>query len=159
MLIYIFFQPLKIKQQEFDDVPLLTMGNFVMYELQRTGLQTIMAGTKALRYTERYIVNDVNFTDNSKEFMSNMQADNGIYKNNIVDLKGNVVYKREDGLTFKSNTLNYNTINAIAKTQDDYLAHRDKNSMRGASFVYDSINNTMKSKQVTVKYQLKESKI
>lgn len=159
MLIYIFFQPLKIKQQEFDDVPLLTMGNFVMYELQRTGLQTIMAGTKALRYTERYIVNDVNFTDNSKEFMSNMQADNGIYKNNIVDLKGNVVYKREDGLTFESDTLNYDTKNSIAQTKDDYLAHRDKNSMKGASFIYDSINNTMKSKQVTVKYQLKESKI
>ncbi|MBL1243927.1 MAG: LPS export ABC transporter periplasmic protein LptC [Sulfurimonas sp.] len=159
MLIYIFFQPLKIKQQEFDDVPLLTMGNFVMYELQSTGLQTIMAGTKALRYTERYIVNDVNFTDNSKEFMSNMQADNGIYKDNIVDLKGNVVYKREDGLTFKSDTLNYNTINAIAKTQDDYLAYRNKNSMRGASFVYDSINNTMSSEKVIVKYQLEESKI
>ncbi|SFV50340.1 hypothetical protein MNB_SM-4-1306 [hydrothermal vent metagenome] len=86
MLIYILFQPLKIKQQEFGDVPLLTMGNFVMYELQSTGLQTIMAGTKA-------------------------------------------------------------------------LTHRDKNSIRGASFIYDSINNTMKSKQVTVKYQLKESKI
>lgn len=159
MLIYILFQPLKIKQQEFGDVPLLTMGNFVMYELESTGLQTIMAGSKALRYTERYIVDDVNFTDNSKEFISNIQADNGIYKNNIIDLKGNVLYEREDGLTFESDTLNYNTKNSIAQTQDDYLVHRDKNSMRGTSFVYDLINNTMKSKQVTVQYQLKESKI
>ena len=159
MLIYIFFQPLKIKQQEFDDVPLLTIENFIMYELQSTGLQTVMSGTKALRYTQRYIVDDINFIDSSEEFVSSMQADNGIYKNNIVDLKGNVVYKREDGLTFESDTLKYNTKNSTAQTQDDYLAHQDKNSMRGASFIYDSINNTMKSKQVTVKYQLQESKI
>ncbi|MDF1883797.1 LPS export ABC transporter periplasmic protein LptC [Sulfurimonas sp. SAG-AH-194-C21] len=159
MLIYIFFQPLKIKEQEFKDIPLLTMDNFIMYELQSTGLQTNMSGTNALRYTDRYIVENVNFTDNSKEFISNMQANKGVYKNSTVNLTGEVVYTREDGLTFESDTLKYNTQSAIAQTQDDYLAYKGDNSMLGASFIYDSLNNIMKSKKVIVKYQLKESKI
>lgn len=159
MLIYFVFEPLKIKQQEFKDVPLLVLDNFIMYELQTTGLQTIMAGSKALRYTDRYIVDDVNFTDNSKEYISNMKANNGIYRNSIIDLKGDVIYTREDGLTFESDTLNYSTLNAIAQTQDDYLAYKNENKMRGSSFIYDSIKNTIKSKNITVKYQLKKSKI
>ncbi|MDQ7042326.1 MAG: LPS export ABC transporter periplasmic protein LptC, partial [Sulfurimonas sp.] len=156
---YILFEPLKIKEQEFVDVPLLVMDNFVMYELRSFGLQTTMTGTKALRYSDRYIVSNINFTDNSQEYISNMQAKNGIYKNNIVDLKGDVIYTREDGLTFESDTLSYNTESSIAQTQDDYVAYRDKNSFKGASFVYNSLNNTMKSKKVIVKYQLKESNI
>ncbi len=159
MLIYLLFEPLKIKQQEFKDLPLLVIGDFVMYELQNTGLGTIMSGTEALRYTDRYLVTNVNFTDNSKEYISNMEANNGIYKNNIVVLSGDVVYTREDGLTFKSDTLHYNTMSAIAHTKDNYLAYRNENSMKGSSFVYNSIANTMKSKKVTVKYQFKESKI
>jgi len=159
MLIYIFFQPLKIKEQKFGEIALLTMDNFTMYELQTTGLQTIMAGTKSIRYTDRYIIDDINFTDNSKEYISNILADDGIYKNDIVDLKGNVIYKREDGLTFQSNTLHYNTKTKIAQTQDKYIAYKSTNSMKGTSFVFDSANEIMKSKEVTVIYQLKESKI
>ncbi|MDF1876923.1 LPS export ABC transporter periplasmic protein LptC [Sulfurimonas sp. SAG-AH-194-L11] len=159
MLIYIFFQPLKIKEQEFKDVPLLVMDNFTMYELQSSGLQTNMSGSNALRYSDRYIIKNINFTDNSKEFISNMQANSGVYKDEIVDLRGEVMYTREDGLTFESDTLEYNTKSAIAQTNDDYIAYKGNNSMRGVSFIYDSLNNTMKSKKVVVKYQLKESKI
>lgn len=159
MIIYLLFEPLKIKQQEFIDVPLLNIGKFSMYELENDGLKTLMAGTKALRYTNRYIVDNVDFTDNAKTFISNMQADNAVYKNNIVNLKGNVVYTREDGLTFESDTLKYDTQSTIAQTKDRYIAHRDKDNMTGTSFVYNSAKNTMKSKNVTVKYQLKESKI
>jgi len=159
MLIYIFFQPLQIKQQKFVDVPLLNIGKFTMYELQSTGLKTTMMGTKALRYADRYIVDNVDFTDNAKTYISNMRAKNGIYKGTIVNLSGDVVYTREDGLSFESDTLKYNTLNKIAQTQDSYVAFMGKNSMRGSSFVYDSLNNKMKSKRVTVKYQLKESKI
>ncbi len=159
MLIYIFFQPLKINQQEFKDTPSLQVENFVLYELDTTGLQTLMLGTKALRYSDRYIVEDVNFTDNSTVHISNMKASKGIYKNSIVNLVGNVVYVRDDGLTFKSPTLNYNTKSSIAQTQDKYLAYKGKNSMRGSSFVYDSLKETMKAKNVTVKYQLEESSI
>jgi len=159
MLIYVLFEPLKVKEQQFVDVPLLKIDNFVMYELDKTGLQTLMSGTKALRYSNRYIVNDIDFTDNSQLHISNMLAKKGIYKNDIVDLVGDVVYTRDDGLIFKSPTLTYNTKSSIAQTQSKFVAHKGKNSMNGSSFVYDSLKETMKSKNVAVKYQLKESNI
>jgi len=159
MLIYLLFEPLKIQKQQFGDVPLLKIDHFVMYELDEAGLRTLMSGAKAFRYTNRYIVDNIDFTDNSKEYISNMRAKKGIYKGNTVDLMGDVVYTRDDGLSFESNTLSYNTKSSIVQTKDNYFAYRGNSDMCGSSFLYNSLKETMKSKNVVVRYQLKESNI
>jgi len=65
--IYIFFKPLNIKQQAFVDVPLFELKNFMMYELDTKGLRTIMLGNSATRYSNRYTVQDIDYTDNEKD--------------------------------------------------------------------------------------------
>jgi len=157
-MIFFLFKPLHIKQQEFVDVPLLNMHNFVMYELDRLGLQKLMSGNQALRYKDRYVMNSVDFTDNGKEFIANMKADHALYKNNIVNLNGNITYVREDGLTFKTPSLIYNTTTSLAKTNDAYKAYRDNSIVTGKTLKYNAKFDTLKSKNVTVKYQLEESK-
>lgn len=159
MMIYIAFKPMQIKQQKFVDVPLLNISEFVMHEFNTKGLQTLMSGEKALRYRDRYVIKNMDFTDNAKEYITNMKADNGLYQGDVVTLVGNAVYIREDGLTFKSPTLNYNTKTTIAKTDDAYIAYKEGNSIKGKSLVYDSKKKIMKSKNVIVKYQLKEDTI
>ena len=156
MMIYFFFQPLTIKQQKFVDVPLLDLRNFTLYKLDTKGLKTIMAGDKALRFKDRYTVDAIDFTDNSKMFVSNMKADYGIYKNNIVDLKSHVTYVREDGLSFKSNSMLYNTKTTIAKTKDSYIAYKDKSTIIGKGLEYNSKLQTLNSNKVTITYKLKE---
>ena len=157
-MIFVLFKPLQIKEQKVAEVPLLDMNEFVMYELDTKGLHTLMAGKKALRYTNRYVVDYVDFTDNSKEFIANMKANKGLYKNNIVDLKGDVFYVREDGLSFESPTMKYNTTTSVATTNDKYVAYREANSMRGTTLEYNSQLQQMKSKKVTMKYKIAEDK-
>jgi LPS export ABC transporter protein LptC len=158
MMIFVFFKPLEIKKQEFKNVPLLNIDKFTMYEFDVKGLQTVMSGKRALRFSDRYTVNDINFTDYSKEFNSNMKAKRGLYKGDIVDLKGDVRYHREDGLAFKSPTLVYNTKTAIATTNDDYIANFGVNTMIGKSLIYNSKLNRIKSTDVLIKYKLNEKK-
>ena len=157
-MIFFLFKPLQIKEKNFGEIPLLDMNEFVMYELDNQGLHTLMAGKKALRYKDRYVVDYVDFTDNSKEYISNMKADKGLYKNDIVDLEGNVFYVREDGLSFESPTMKYNTKSSVATTKDNYVAYRDQNKMRGTSLEYNSLLKKMKSKKVTINYQIAEEK-
>ena len=159
MLIYLLFEPLKIEQQEFLDVPLLNMDNFTMYELDEYGLQTLMSGDKALRYSDRYVVFGVDFTDNSQSHISNMIAKEGLYKDDTIKLSGDVIFTRDDGVTFKSQTLLYDTKSARAETKENYVIYRDKSSMQGSSLFYDIHKEIMKSKNVVVKFQLKESSI
>jgi len=153
-MIFVLFKPLSIKQREFVDVPLLEIGNFVMYELNNMGLETFMTGSKMFRYSDRYTVNHIDFTDDSKGHISNMKANSGLYKDNIVDLKGDISYVREDGLAFESQTMTYNTKTSIAKTESDYVAFRGKSTMKGSSLEYNSLLNKIKSSNVEVNYQL-----
>jgi len=153
-MIFILFKPLNIKEREFIDVPLLEIGEFAMYELNKMGLETFMIGDKMLRYSDRYTVRNIDFTDDSKGHISNMKANSGLYKDNIVDLKGDISYVREDGLAFESQTMTYNTKTSIAKTESEYVAFRGKSTMRGSSLEYNSLLNKIKSSNVEVNYQL-----
>lgn len=157
-MIFVGFKPLNIKQREFVDVPLFQLEAFTLYELNERGLATLMKGSKGIRYSNRYKVNDIDYTDNSKKFIANMRADNGIYRDleDILDLEGNVLYNREDGLIFESAEATYNKKSSIAKTSKDYVMYRDKNRVVGTSLTYNSHLNRIKSKNVVAKYQIKE---
>jgi LPS export ABC transporter protein LptC len=157
-MIFIGFKPLDVKQREFVDVPLFQLEDFTLYELNENGLVTLMKGSKAIRFSDRYKVTNIDYTDNSKVFIANMRADDGLYRDleDIIDLKGNVVYNREDGLIFESDEATYNQKSAIAHTNKDYVIYRDKNIVVGKSLLYDNRLNTVKSKNVVAKYQIQE---
>ena len=158
MIIYFLFKPIKTTEQKFVDVPLLNVKEFTLYELDTKGLKTIMAGEKALRFSDRYTVNNIDYTDNSKKFVSNMKANYGVYKTNLVNLKGDVMYVREDGITFNTHTMIYNTMTKIATTKDSYTSNKGESHMSGKGLVYNAKLKQMKSQAVQITYKIDEEK-
>lgn len=158
IMIYVGFKPQYVEQQDLVDVPLFELDSFVLHELNQERLITIMKGSETKRYSDRYSVTDIDYTDNSKELLANIKANIGLYRDrvDIVDLTGDVIYNREDGLVFESDEAIYNKKTAIAKTQKDYIMYRDENIVIGTSLVYDNANGKIKSKNVVAKYQIKE---
>lgn len=150
------FKPMDVKVQHFKDVPLFELGDFTMYELNPEGLTTILLGSTGTRYTNRYTITDMDYTDNSKKYIANMISDFGVYKDEIVDLKGHVVYVREDGLTFKSEKALYNKKTADVVSNTNYIAYLNNNVVIGSYIKYNNISKKIYSKNVTAKYQLKE---
>lgn len=149
---------MNLKQQKFVDVPLFELSTFVIYEINKVDLDTIMIGAKAIRYANRYSVDNINYTDNTQKYIANMRANNGTYKNDILTLTGNVVYSREDGLVMKTNKAIYNKKNKLATINNDYVAYQGNNKVIGSSAIYNNKLNKITSKNVIVKYQLKEKK-
>jgi len=158
MMIYLFFQPIEMKKQEFVEVPLFNLKNFTMYELDKKGLKTILLGNNAKRFSDRYTVENINYTDSAKKYISNMKSNNGTYKDEIILLKGDVTYTREDGLTFQSEIAQYNKKSAILSTDTAFVLYKDKNSARGASLEYNNITNKIKATKIKAIYQLQESR-
>jgi LPS export ABC transporter protein LptC len=158
MSIYFLFKPLNIKQQKFVDVPLFELKKFTMYELDPTGLKTIMLGSTATRYTNRYTVENIDYTDNSKEYIANMKANNGLYKDEFVTLNGDVKYVREDGLTFKTQKATYDKKTSEVVSDVNYVAYLDKNIVHGSYIKYNNLKNKIYSKNVIATYQLTERK-
>lgn len=155
MGIYFFFKPLKIKEQEFVDVPLFELSTFTLYELNKERLETVMSGTETIRYANRYTVKDINYTDNSAEYIANMRANDGIYQDDIIKLNGNVVYKREDGLSFETKKVVYNKKTNIAHTDDSFISYFEGNTIKGTSLRYNNLTKQTDSTDVDVTYNLK----
>lgn len=159
LLVILFaFKPMEIKEQPSGDVPLFSITSFVMYELDVKGLITTMNGTTATRYRDRYTVEGIDYTDSSKEYIANMKSKNGIYKDDVVYLEGDIVYKREDGLTFETQKATYDKKASIANAEGEYLLYRGENRVVGRGLHYNSAQETINSKDVTAKYQIEERK-
>jgi len=156
MLIYVSFKPLDIKQQTFNDVPIFELKQFTMYELDTKGLKTFMTGDSATRYENRYTVKDIDYTDNSKQMISNMKALDGVYKDEKITLSGDVVYTREDGLTFESQKVFYDKKSSIVTSNKGFTAYLDKNKIRGTYLRYNSITQKIYSKNIDAIYQIKD---
>ena len=155
-VIFFVFKPLDIKEQSFTNVPLFEVSSFTIYEINTLGLDSILLGTKGTRYADRYDIDNINFTDNTKKYIANVKANNGIYKDDIITLQQDVIYNREDGLSFSSDEAIYNKKNGILKTNYQYVAYRGENKIVGSSLTYNNLKNTIKSKNTIVTYQLRE---
>jgi len=146
-----------IKQQAFVDVPLFELKDFTMYELDRKGLRTIMLGSAATRYSNRYTVQNIDYTDNEKEeYIANMKAQHGIYKDNIVTLSGNVAYVRDDGLTFKTQKAVYKKKTSSVVSDVGYVAYLNDSIIKGSYIRYNNKKNRIFSKNVRAKIELQE---
>jgi hypothetical protein len=148
---------MNLKQQEFVDVPLFELSTFTIYEINKIGLDTMMIGTRAFRYTNRYSVDNINYTDNTQEYIANMKANNGVYKNDILTLRGDVVYTREDGLVMQTSKAIYNKKSSVTTIDNDYVSYRGSNRVIGSWAKYNNKLNKIASKNVIAKYQIKEN--
>ena len=156
LAIFLFFQPLDIKKQKFDEIPVFELESFKLIELNEKGLTTIMDGDKGIRYTDRYIVYNINYTDNSKEYIANMVANEGLYKNNIIDLKGDILYSREKGISFSTQEAVYNKDTNLVVASNKFTSTLGKSTATGTYIEYNNVLGTVKSKNISINYKLKE---
>ena len=157
-MIFLFFKPLKLKEQHFVNVPQLELKDFTMYEFTPFGLQTYMIGLSGTKYDDRFIVKDIDYTDKSPKYIANMQAQKGIYKNDIVTLEGNVTYSRDNGFYFFTQKLVYNKKTSQAVSNVGYTANIGKNIVKGSYIKYSNKLNKVYSKNIDAIYQLQGGK-
>ncbi|MBC8237680.1 MAG: LPS export ABC transporter periplasmic protein LptC [Helicobacteraceae bacterium] len=155
-LIFVLFKPLNIKQQNFGEIPVFELMDFKLMELNEKGLTTVINGDKGTRYNDRYLVNNIDYTDNTKEYLANMKANEGVYRENVIDLEGDIVYTREDGISFSTEKASYNKETNIVVSPTSYIAYIGENKVTGSYIEYNNALETTASKNVTVNYKLKE---
>lgn len=157
-MIYFLFEPIKIKKLDSKEVPLFSLNVFTLYELDKNGLTTLMKGSQGRRYSDRYEVKNIDYTDNSSEFKANMKAKDGLYKNEVVYLDGDVFFTRVDGLRYFSQKAVYNKKTDVSISDADYVATMGDNQIYGDYILYDAKKEKIKSNNVYAIYKIKETK-
>ena len=154
--ILFFFRPMSVKSEEKTEVAQIDLVNFTTYELDQNGLKNVMSGSHGWRYTNRYEIFDVNFTDNTKQYIQKMAADFGRYQNSVIDLVGNVHYRREDGLAFVSNEATYDQNRSTASTKGEFKIVHNNDWVEGKALVYNSEAGTVNAKEIEAHYLIRE---
>jgi LPS export ABC transporter protein LptC len=149
---------MNLKQTDGKEMPQFSLEIFTLHELNQNGLVTRMDGDDAIRYDNRYVVKNIDYTDNSREFLVNMKAKKGLYKNDVVYLNGDVKLHRDDGLRFFSQKLTYNKVKDIAHTNVEYVAYMGENYITGKKVSFNNKKSTVKSKKIYAVYNLEEKK-
>ncbi|SFV68768.1 hypothetical protein MNB_SM-5-349 [hydrothermal vent metagenome] len=157
-MIFLFFKPLKLKEHHFVDLPQVELQEFRMYLFTPLGLETYMVGSKGLKYEDRFIIKDINYTDKSSQYRVNMRAKEGIYKDDIITLQGDVVYSRDDGFEFLTQKLLYNKKSDEAISSVGYSARIGNNRVKGSYIRYNNRLNRVFSKNIDAIYQLEKEK-
>jgi LPS export ABC transporter protein LptC len=154
--ILFLFKPLELQQKNHNSIALFNLSVFTIYEFDENGLLSVLNGEEGIRYKDRYEIQDVDYTDNSQEFVANIQSDYGVYKNEVINLNANVVYIREDGVTFESQEAVYNTKTSIVRVDKDFVIYKNKNIIRGVLLVYNNKLDIMKFHNVRAIYRIDE---
>jgi len=150
--IYIFFSPMKLPINKESKTAQLQLSHFTVYNLTTHGVQSVFSGTKGLKYGLKYIVYDVNYTDNSTKSLANITALHGVFKQPIIKLDGNVLYKNISGLIFKSNEATYNQTSKVLRTKGKYISYKKNDKITGYKLMYDNKDKKATSKDIVAIY-------
>lgn len=156
--IYLFFTPMKIKEKENKEVAMLDLADFSVYKFDPNGLQSIMKGLTGKRFSDRYEVTDVNYTDDNGVFIQNIKADFALQKDEDVFLEGNVRYKRSDSKMFLSDEAQYHHGSSILTTQGPFTIVDNSDWLIGTKLYYDSANEIAKGEHIKGTYTLLQTK-
>lgn len=156
--ILFLFKPQEADKKLDKDIALFNILSFSMYELNQNGLVTFMNGAEGARYKDKYTIFDINYTDNSKEYLANLKAKDGLYRDDILTLSGDVVYTRQDGFKFETQEAIYDKKSSTATAKGNYVAYMGNNIAYGREIEYNNALKKLKSKDVFITYHIEDKK-
>ncbi len=150
-----YFKPLNAEATSTKELPQFELDTFVIYEISPHKVDHFFEGEHGKRFSDRYEVHLAKFTNNEKMLLESISAENALYKNDIITLKGNVHYSREDGLEFRSNEGSYDQNRSVITTQGGFLITKENNKIEGTQLNYNLTLDTVSANRIRGSYQLK----
>ncbi|MDP3300886.1 MAG: LPS export ABC transporter periplasmic protein LptC [Sulfuricurvum sp.] len=149
-----YFKPTMFKEETKEEVPEFELESFVIYEISSAGIDRFFEGNHGKRFEDRYEVSSAKFSNNSKDLFESISANEVLYKDNIISLEGNVHYVREDGLQFRSDEGQYDTVNSLVSTRGSFVITQNSNRVNGTQLQLNTKSHTVSANAVSGSYQL-----
>lgn len=154
--IFIFFQPLHVKSMSTDELASIELDDFAVYKMTPVTLETVLQGRHAKRYSDRYVVTDINLTDYAQGYRQNMLAAQGVYRAAVTTLEGDVRYAREDGVRFACDKARYDESSTEVRSIGPFRLSQNRDTIHGMDVIYNSTSGKISAEKVEGLYTVKE---
>ncbi len=151
---FIYFKPIIFNDEIKTEVPKFELESFKIYEISTLGIDRFFEGDHGKRFEDRYEVSSAKFSNNSKTLFESISADEALYKDDIIDLEGNVHYVRADGLQFRSSEGKYDTPRSLVSTRGDFVITQSSNKVNGTQLRLNTQYHMVSANAVSGSYQL-----
>ncbi len=125
------------KELEFTDTTFI--------EVDRDKMQSRSFTTKGIREKGVLTLQNLKYSTDSIELLI---ADMGKYYENTLYLEGNVILNEKDGYTYTTEHAQYNQKTKILNVTSAFVAHMDKNIIRGNSLKYNTVKKELNATMI-----------
>lgn len=120
-----------------EKLPQIELNKFAVYELSDQGLEHFFEADKGKKFDTYYEVENARFSNNTRALFESIRSDHAHYADEIIHLKGNVRYEREDGLRFHSQEGEYNQKRSTITTDGSFMITKGAHKVEGTRLFYD----------------------
>lgn len=148
----LIFEPFGSSAGASEKMAQIELDKFALYEFNERGLEHFFEAEKGQKFENYYDIENGKFSSNSRSYFETIRSDYARYNEDSIHLKGNVLYEREDGLTFRSQDGEYNQNQSTIKTDHSFVITKGSSRVEGNHLFYDLENENVSADKVRGTY-------
>jgi len=156
--LFVFLKPEALDKFNGETIAQLEIEDFTLYEIDKTGVTSVVSGSIAKQYKTHYEVENAHYIENKNKLGEHLYADHARFEKDIAYLNDNVRYFREDGLSFESDKAVYNTKKENLYVPDKFVLTQNENVVYGKELHYYSKTGKIKAESIEANYYIIEDK-
>ncbi len=134
----------------------LYMRNIQDIEINHNKITRITTAKESMKYKDKDMLKSVHVRSSEKGFIYDVKSDIAEHQNEIITLKENVVIKRSDDTTFKSNQISYDKPNNRFFCKLDFNITNPTYIASGSGFTYDLDKKSIIAHNIQVDYEMEK---
>ncbi|WP_200763900.1 LPS export ABC transporter periplasmic protein LptC [Nitrosophilus alvini] len=146
----LFMKPRVLEKKEAKSTAELVFKNFLILEIEQEGIKKNIIGQEGRKFADRYEIDKIKYFKKNGDF-EELTAKRGVYKNDIVRVFGDVVYKKGKDFIFKSQRAKYDTKKEIVSTDTKFTLITKSAVVNGRDLIYYRKRGKILAKKIDAK--------
>jgi LPS export ABC transporter protein LptC len=152
--IFVLFKPIKLSQMNSKEFSLIDSTNMKIYKIDESSLKSTLYAKDAHQFKDRIEFEDVEYIKNMKDNKEYLDSKYATYKENIITLTQNVLFKTDDGVKFKTAKAIIEEKSDTLKSDGKFTLSKDGSYVNGVKLIYNSKTKKVKAKNIKGIYKL-----
>ncbi|MCH9740130.1 MAG: LPS export ABC transporter periplasmic protein LptC [Epsilonproteobacteria bacterium] len=152
--VLLFQKPSDISAIESNSSKELTFKNFSLIEVTETGVSNQLVSSQAVKYKSHFELDDINI---SYQKNHHLLAKKAIYRDDFIYLNDDIILKRDDGIAFTTQKLEYSLKDKNIHTTNEFQIDINESSVKGENLRYDFKQKSVSADKIHAKIVFEDS--